>query len=105
MEDKEIKEPIKDLESVGLSDNPSIIEVGKDGVLEIRDEKNDEEVFYNRIYLLKTAEYSCIKEFEDFKGKQIIVLRFYSSDAWYIMVNTKENMRKVSEKIQRFINS
>ena len=41
MEDQEIKDLIADLESVGLSDDPSTIEVGKDGVMSISYNGND----------------------------------------------------------------
>jgi hypothetical protein len=44
MEDQEIKELIKDLESVGLSEDPSTIEVGKDGVLEITVGVRDQQI-------------------------------------------------------------
>lgn len=35
MEDKEVKELIKDLESVGLSDNPGVLTKGENGIVKI----------------------------------------------------------------------
>ena len=35
MEDKEVRELIKDLESVGLSDNPGVLTKGENGIVKI----------------------------------------------------------------------
>ena len=95
MRDQEIKDLIGDLESVGLSDDPSTVEVGKDGVESI-DYENSE---LNIIYLLKKGSYSRIEAENNYC--YLISENFVYS----IICRSDESARKVAKKIQNFLNS
>ena len=53
MQDQEIKELIKDLESVGLSSNPQLLTVGEEGIVKIVRNKNDYEKTIDEFPLIK----------------------------------------------------
>ena len=95
MEDQEIKDLVKDLESVGLSDDPSTIEVGKDGVKEILN-NNDR---MDTVYLLKRASYERISIKINIC---YLVLEKYSH---IITCDSEESAKRVAKKIQNFLNS
>jgi len=98
MQDQEIKELIKDLESVGLSEDPSTIEVGKDGVLEITVGVRDQQI--ETIYLLKRASYERI----GIENGNFCYLVFEKTSYW-ITCNSYDSAKKIAKKIQTFLNS
>ena len=95
MEDQEIKELFQGLESVGLSDDPSTIEVGKDGVLSISYNGND----VNIIFLLKRASYERIELWNDH------CYLVFQNISYSILCNSEESAKKIAKKIQNFLNS
>ena len=95
MEDQEIKELIQDLESVGLSDDPSTIEVGKDGVKEIVSSTDEVEI----IFLLKRSAYKRI----EVKNRYCYLI--FEKDGYSIECKSEEAAKKVAKKIQNFLNS
>jgi len=97
MQDQEIKELIKDLESVGLSEDPSTIEVGRDGVLEIAIGRNEK---IETIYLLKRASYERIVV----ENGNLCYLVFEKTSYW-ITCNSYDSAKKIAKKIQTFLNS
>lgn len=97
MEDQEIRELVKDLESVGLSEDPSTIEVGKDGVLSISYNGNDSDT--DIIFLLKKSSYERIELWNDH------CYLIFQNISYNIFCNSKESARKVAKKIQTFLNS
>jgi hypothetical protein len=97
MEDQEIKELIQDLESVGLSDDPSTIEVGKDGVMSISYNGNESDT--NIIFLLKRSSYERIELWNDH------CYLVFQNISYNILCNSEESARKVAKKIQNFLNS
>jgi len=97
MQDQEIKELIKDLESVGLSEDPSIIEVGKDGVFEITIGRGEG---IETIYLLKRASYERI----GIENGNFCYLVFEKTSYW-ITCNSYDSAKKIAKKIQTFLNS
>jgi hypothetical protein len=99
MQDQEIKELIKDLESVGLSEDPSTIEVGKDGVKEIR---VDYEYLTQTIYLLKRAQYQRIEIANHDSNYCHLILE---KNCYDIKCDSYDSAKKVAKKIQTFLNS
>jgi hypothetical protein len=97
MQDQEIKDLIEDLASVGLSEDPSTIEVGKDGVLEIR---VNYEYLTQTIYLLKRARYERI-EVENSNYCHLIL----EKNCYDIKCDSYDSAKKVAKKIQTFLNS
>jgi hypothetical protein len=98
MQDQEIKELIKDLESVGLSEDPSTIEVGKDGVLEITVGVRDQQI--ETIYLLKRASYERIGV-----GNGNLCYLVFEKTSYCIKCDSYDSAKKVAKKIQTFLNS
>jgi hypothetical protein len=97
MQDQEIKELIKDLESVGLSEDPSTIEVGRDGVLEIAIGRNEK---IETIYLLKRASYERIVV-----GNGNLCYLVFEKTSYWITCNSYDSAKKIAKKIQTFLNS
>jgi hypothetical protein len=97
MQDQEIKELIKDLESVGLSEDPSIIEVGKDGVFEITIGRGEG---IETIYLLKRASYERIGV-----GNGNLCYLVFEKTSYCIKCDSHDSAKKVAKKIQTFLNS
>jgi hypothetical protein len=97
MQDQEIKDLIEDLESVGLSEDPSTIEVGKDGVLEITIGRNEQ---IETIYLLKRASYERIGV-----GNGNLCYLVFEKTSYWITCNSHDSAKKVAKKIQTFLNS
>jgi len=95
MEDQEIKDLIADLESVGLSDDPSTIEVGKDGVKEIVSSNDEVEI----IFLLKRSSDKRI----EVKNRYCYLI--FEKDGYGITCDSEKSAKKVAKKIQNFLNS
>jgi|688.fasta_scaffold1441820_1 hypothetical protein len=97
MKDQEIRELVKDLESVGLSDDPSTIEVGRDGVTNIGYAGNDSDV--EIIFLLKRSSYESISLWNNH-------CYFVSQrNSYTIVCDSEESAKRVAKKIQTFLNS
>jgi len=97
MKDQEVKDLIKDLESVGLSEDPSTIEVGRDGVTSITygSDDNENEI----IFLLKRASYEKISLWSNFCYLTL------PRATYCIHCKSEEDAKKVAKKIQTFLNS
>lgn len=95
MKDTEIRELVQDLASVGLSEDPSVIESSQDGIISI----NLRDVLLESIYLLKRASYQRV-------DVESTVCWFVFADCSYVIrCKTKEDAKKVAKKIQNFLNS
>jgi hypothetical protein len=97
MQDQEIRELVKDLESVGLSGDPSTIEVGKDGVKDIGYAGNDSGV--EIIFLLKRAPYERISLWNN------LCYFVFQKATYCITCNSHDSAKKIAKKIQTFLNS
>jgi hypothetical protein len=98
MKDQEIREIVKDLESVGLSEDPSTIEVGRDGVTNIG---YAAERFANEgiIFLLKRASYERISLWNNH------CYFVFQGNSYTIVCDSEESAKRVAKKIQTFLNS
>jgi len=96
MKDQEVKDLIKDLESVGLSEDPSTIEVGRDGVTSI-DYGSDGDL--DIIYLLKRSSYERL----DVWNNHCYLI--FQGASYTIVFDSEESAKKVAKKIQTFLNS
>lgn len=96
MKDTEIRELIQDLESVGLSEDPSVIVSGQDGVVSIQMSRDTP---LESIYLLKRASYQRVEVEETFCW---LVFENYS---YFIQCKTNGDAKRVAKKIQTFLNS
>ena len=96
MKDTEIRELIQDLESVGLSDDPSVILSGQDGVVSIQMSRDTP---LESIYLLKRASYQRVEVEETF------CWLVFEKSSYFIQCQTVEDAKKIAKKIQNFLNS
>ena len=103
MKDTEIRDLIQDLESVGLSDDPSVIVSGQDGVVSIYGNivsiQMSSDTPLESIYLLKRASYQRVEVEETFCW---LVFENYS---YFIQCKTNGDAKRVAKKIQTFLNS
>ena len=103
MEDQEIRELAKDLESVGLSSNEGILTVGEEGIVEIVRELSN--------WDLKIGEFPLIKKMDlDFyRRDETLVFQRQgnsSSPAYYkIKFKTKELAKTALIRISAYLNS
>ena len=95
MKDQEIRDLVQDLASVGLSEDPSVIVPGQDGVVSasLRDTPLES------IYLLKRASYQRVEAVD------YMCYLVFDSCSYTIGCKTKEDAKRVAKKIQNFLNS